>query len=45
MGASLRDRVLMLRTEPLYGVSALRVSPDLRGALDARFRLCYAPLA
>src|SRR5690349_9279858 len=32
MGASLRDRVLMLRTKPLFGVFALRVSPDLRGA-------------
>jgi hypothetical protein len=30
MGASLRDRVLMLRTKPVFAVFALRVSPDLR---------------
>jgi hypothetical protein len=30
MGASLRDRVLILRTKPCFTVLALRVSPDLR---------------
>lgn len=40
MGASAKaDRVLMLRTEPLFGVSALRVSPDLRGNCRVRCRL------
>jgi hypothetical protein len=32
VGASLRDRALILRTKPICVVLALRVSPDLRGA-------------